>query len=537
LIEDWELTLAIKKRTVDEIGEAAAIEALNQVRAVHAAVSTVNTDKLEDRLLEIGEQLLVGDLTDRAARAVLRRELPRAGQRPDEALVDKAQDKTEQLVARAHSLDESYLAIQGPPGTGKTYSSAHMICAIIKEHRDAQARGENPQRVGVMGPSNAVVDHLLVSVAKTWNELHPDEAPLQVLRKRGRSHTDASLVRLGEKFSEHGATFAFNADNAAVGKWTVGRSRDYKGVQFDIIGGTSWLFAHTGFAEPITAVTETDKPLSHLFVDEAGQLTMGALLPAISAADNIVLVGDPQQLPQVTRGSHPVGVNVSALRHLMGPAKTIDEHRGTLLDITRRMHPSICDYVSSTTYDGQLAPALDPTECDTSAQRVVDPPEIIGTEAGCVWHSLDHTTCSTKSVEEAAAIVEIVRALKGKRAVDQHGDEYLIESKHFVVIAPYNDQVELLKGALDAEGVEEVGTVDRFQGREAPIAIYSLTSSNRTRAPRGIGFLLDPNRMNVAVSRARTLSIIVGSRHLLDSAARSVDDVGRLNALAAFVEA
>ncbi|MCW2922665.1 MAG: protein of unknown function, putative recB domain [Thermoleophilia bacterium] len=528
-----EVTLTMSKGQADKLGVAAPRRLLTQLAAVHAQVSPIPTDSLEQRLLEIAEQLQAGRIEDPVVRAVLERELPRAGQAAGADLVDGSSDLVPQLVQRAGQLDGSYLAVQGPPGTGKTYSSSRMICAAIMAQREG---GDERQRIGVMGPSNAVVDHLIVGVAEAWAELYPDAEPLRVLRKRGVSHSDESIERLAAKVEAQGACFACTDGGETVGKWTVGRSQPHKGVHFDLIGGTAWLFASPKFAEPITTVTGTDKPLSHLFVDEAGQLTMASLLPAAAAAERVVLVGDPQQLPQVTKGSHPAGANVSALRHVMGDARTIDPSRGVLLDTTRRMHPAICEYVSRTTYEGQLRAAREPGSCDTSAQRIVAPPLIVGTEAGCVWSPVEHTSCATKSVEEGDRIVELCEALLGLEAIDQRGDTFTLEPKHFLVIAPYNDQVDLLRERLAPLGISEVGTVDRFQGREAPVAICSLTSSTRDRAPRGIGFLLDPNRLNVAVSRARTLSIVVGSPHLLESTAKTVEDVERLNALAAFVE-
>ncbi len=269
-----------------------------------------------------------------------------------------------------------------------------------------------------------------------------------------------------------------------------------------LLGGTAWLFARG----------ELDCALDYLFIDEAGQVSLADALAMGTAARNVVLVGDPLQLAQVLQGSHPDGAGASVLAHLLGGHATIPEDRGVFLERTFRLHPDVCGYISEEFYEGRLR--HDPR---TEARGTP-----LGT--GLRFVPVEHEGRTQESAEEAAAVeAQIARLLAaGVAAAD------------VMVVAPYNAQVNLLRERLP--GAVRVGTVDKFQGQEATIVLYSLASSSGDDVPRGLEFLLSRNRLNVAISRAQCLAYLVASPRLLEVNCRTIDQMRLANALCRFVE-
>jgi hypothetical protein len=273
-------------------------------------------------------------------------------------------------------------------------------------------------------------------------------------------------------------------------------------LEWPLAAGTGWLFAHPAF----------DATLDYLFVDEGGQVSLADALAMGTCARNLVLLGDPNQLGQVLQGTHPEGAAASVLEHLLGEEGTIPEDRGVFLERTFRLHPDVCRYISEAFYDGRLA-------WDPSTEARTTP---FGT--GVRYLPVEHEGRRQEAPEEAERIrVEIARMLAaGMRAED------------FKVVAPYNAQVNLLRQVLPAE--VPVGTVDKFQGQEAEVVFYSLASSSGEDIPRSLEFLFSRNRLNVAISRARCLSVLVASPRLLEVDARTVEHMRLANALCRFVE-
>jgi uncharacterized protein len=228
-----------------------------------------------------------------------------------------------------------------------------------------------------------------------------------------------------------------------------------------------------------------------------------------------VLLGDPQQLPQVVQGTHPAGADASALGHLLGDADVIPPHLGYFMDQSRRMHPNVCEPVSRLSYSGLLHAH------PTAARRGV-----AGLEAGLYLNEVDHEHNITSSPEEAAAVVDVVRSLMGRMWTDGDHSRALNDSD-ILVVAPYNLQVRVVRRALALAGYEEVrvGTVDRFQGQEAPVVVTTMTSSSAVDLPRGLDFLLSRNRLNVALSRAQAVAVIVCSPRLVEADIRGVEQL------------
>jgi predicted RecB family nuclease len=369
-------------------------------------------------------------------------------------------ETAEAITAALLDLDSSYLAVHGPPGTGKTFTSAEVIARLVGDHR---------WRVGVVAQSHAVVENLLDGVVAAGAD------PERVGKKRARE--GAAWSQIAEKDYP-----AFIAEDGGC-----------------VIGGTAWDFANDGRVPR--------QSLDLLVVEEAGQFNLANTIAVASAARNLLLLGDPQQLPQVSQGTHPEPVNESALGWLVEGHHTLPPERGYFLEVSYRMHPEVCRPVSRLSYDGRLV-AYE----KVSAARRLD-----GVAPGVRVLAVEHTGNSTESPEEADTIITEISAMLGAPWTDEDGTVALGQ-QHILVVTPYNAQVVLLRRRLDAAGLPDVqvGTVDKFQGRQAPVVFVSMTASSIDDVPRGIGFLLNRNRLNVAISRAKYAAVMVRSARLTD---------------------
>ncbi len=402
-------------------------------------------------------------------------------------LVAPGESAVAAAVRLVQHLDRSYLAIQGPPGSGKTYAGAQMIRALVRARK----------KVGVTAVSHKVICNLLEEVR--------DQA--------SRAGESIALARKGDEDDEpmDGVrTITGNAE--ALDAITTQTTQ--------VLGGTAWLWAKEATAGAVDV----------LFVDEAGQMSLANVLALSQAADSIVLLGDPQQLEQPQKGSHPDGVDVSALQHVIGSAQTMPPERGIFLPETWRLAPTICRFTSEVFYEGKLQPRGDLANQSLTG---VEPFE----GAGLWLVPVEHTGNQNASNEEVQVVVDLVDRLlaPGSHWVDRHGVECQLTASDFRVVAPYNAQVSRLKSALASRGVP-VGTVDKFQGQEAPVVIYSMASSRPEDAPRGMEFLYSLNRLNVATSRARCAAIVVASPALFEPECRTPRQMQLANALCRFRE-
>ena len=290
-----------------------------------------------------------------------------------------------------------------------------------------------------------------------------------------------------------------------------------------MVAGTPWFFASTAMR---------DNPVDVLVVDEAGQLGLADTLAATISAANVILLGDPQQLPQVSQASHPNGAGASALEHVLGDDRTMSADRGVLLDVTWRMHPRVCKFISDTFYEGKL----------TSHESCAGQSTAAG--VGLRWLRADHAGRSTESPEEAELVAKTIGDLMGKDWTDQKGVTRPLTADDFIVVTPYNDQRRLIESVLAADrsmaglkaSAVEVGTVDKFQGREAAVVVFSMATSSKEFMPRTSDFLFSKNRLNVAISRARCLAYVICTDELLDTRARTVEEMALISALCSFVE-
>jgi superfamily I DNA and/or RNA helicase len=282
--------------------------------------------------------------------------------------------------------------------------------------------------------------------------------------------------------------------------------------ELQLLAGTSFLFSRE----------ELDQHVDTLFVDEGGQFALGDALAVGTAARNLVLLGDPNQLPQVSQGAHPPGANASVLSHLLGEHETVQPEMGIFLEHTWRMRPEVNAYVSETFYEGRLEPA------EVCWRRSV------ADGAGLRFVEIEHDGNRTQSPEEAAFVRDEIERLRGTPYRDEDGERTL-EPDDFIVVAPYNAHVRCLRQHIPDERIR-IGTVDKFQGQQAAVVFFSMATSGGEDVPRGLDFLFSRNRLNVAASRAKCLSYVVASARLLEVTCRTIEQMRLVNALCRFVE-
>jgi hypothetical protein len=387
-------------------------------------------------------------------------------------------------VRIALDLDHSVFPVQGPPGAGKTYTGARMICALARDGK----------RIGVTANSHKVIrnllDEVIVAAANEGLQIH-------CIQKVTDKEDDLPTLQFTTKNEV--------ALDALGGSCAVG-------------GGTSFFWARP----------DARLCVDVLFIDEAAQMSLADVLAVSQAAKSIVLLGDPRQLEQPIQGSHPDGVGVSALDHVLGPHATVPPDRGLFLEETWRLHPLICAFNSELFYDGRLK-----SRPDLGRQEIKSSGRLKG--AGLRYLPIEHTGNQSSSSEEANAIRDLVSEILriGTTWVDRLGAESAVALEDFLIIAPYNAQVFELQERLPGA---RIGTVDKFQGQEAPIVIYSMTTSSHSDAPRGMEFLYSSNRLNVATSRAKCICIVVASPRLFEPECRTPRQMQLANAFCRYSE-
>lgn len=437
----------------------------------------------------IGTEVLAKALRDviadqcgqRAYRAVddlLSRSSPRLETGP----LGPVADPVAGTVAAVGAMDETVLPIQGPPGTGKTYVTARAILSLVRKGA----------RVGVASNSHEAIRNVLMGCL---GALEDDDLPLtlDLLHKVGREddgYPDDCPIRRTD-----------NNDEAARGT--------------NVVGATAWFFCRE----------ENVQAFDWLFVDEAGQVGLANMAAMGRAARNIVLVGDPRQLPQVVQGAHPDPANLSCLDWMLGDHATVPPDRGVFLGTTRRMHPAVNRFISEQVYEGRLT-----SHPDTRNQAVA------GTQfpdSGAFWVPVPHDGNAQISPEEVVAISKACSDLLAGTWTDQEGTTRPLAPQDIIVVAPYNAQVNALRDALPKD--IRVGTVDKFQGQEAPVCIVSMTASSAEETTRGMEFLLSLNRINVAVSRAKALALVFGAPRLREAKCETIEQMRLVNTLCALM--
>ena len=429
-----------------------------------------------------------GPRSNRAADDLLSRNPPRFHD-PSPLPLGEDTEALDGLITAARAMNQSVLPVQGPPGTGKTYVAARAILALVQDGK----------RVAVSSNSHAAIRNVLMGCV---DPLRTDEIGLT-----------ADDVHIAHKISSRESDLPDEVRRAISCVTSNSAGAIYSA---HVVGGTAWLFSRN----------EIEGTFDYLFVDEAGQVSLANLVAMSNAADNLVLIGDPRQLPQVVQGAHPHPANLSCLDWMLGEGQNVDPARGIFLPETWRMHPDLCAYISSQFYEDRLA-----SHPSTALQSV----EARGLPRSGAWRvPVDHEGRAQNCPEEVEAIRDTIERLLAGAWTDRDGSSRPICERDIIVVAPYNAQVNELTDALPAI---RVGTVDRFQGQEAPVALVSMTASSSEETSRGLDFLLSRERLNVAVSRGKGLSLVFASPRLLHTHCATVEQMRLVNALCALPDA
>jgi predicted RecB family nuclease len=445
----------------------------------------VDTQVLADSLMRIGEYVadhgMEGEGEHRAARDLLMAVVPRLR---GQGLQLDGEGALSAAIRIALNLESSVFPVQGPPGAGKTYTGARMICALAREGKT----------VGITANSHKVIRNLLDGVVVAARE---QAVPIGCIQKISEKEDDLPNLR-------------FTTDNAA---FLGALSSDCQ-----VGGGTAWFWARPDASSSVDV----------LFIDEAAQMSLANVLAVSQAAQSIVLLGDPRQLEQPIQGSHPDGVDVSSLDHILGPHATVPADRGLFLAETWRLHPLICAFNSELFYESRLHP-----RAGLENQTIRSRGSLHG--AGLRYLPVVHQGNQSSSREEADQVRDLVAEILagGTTWVDREGGEAPVGMEEILIIAPYNAQVFELQERIPGA---RVGTVDKFQGREAPIVIYSMTTSSHSDAPRGMEFLYSANRLNVATSRAKCICVVVASPRLFEAECRTPRQMQLANAFCRYLE-
>lgn len=482
-LDDHNRTIDLKRGTASQVPHPTALVPFDIVG------STVLSDSLFRFASHVAEHGIAGAGQFQPARELLLRQRPRGLGKFDGTLVGEDGQLTPSAKALVRSLarETSVLPIQGPPGSGKTFTGGRMIVELVSQGR----------RVGVTAASHKVVSTLLREVCSAAKQSGVRVGMIQKANE-GDECEDASVIKA-------------ESNEAVLDALTKGSAR--------VAAGSAWLWAREEMANSVDV----------LFVDEAGQMSLANVLAASPSATSIVLLGDPQQLDQPQKGVHPPGADVSALSHLLNGRATIADDQGIFLTETRRLHPDVCAFTSEIFYEGRLM-----ARPENAQQRLnaTDPLGGTGLRFAPVEHSGNQNE-SPEEVEKVAATVEAL--LKGRASwTNKKGETHALTLGDILVVAPYNAQVSALIDRLPRGS--RVGTVDKFQGQEAPLVLYSMATSTPEDAPRGMEFLYSLNRLNVAVSRARCVAVIVASPALFQVQCKTPRQIELANAFCRYLE-
>lgn len=479
---------------IDPVSGVMGIRKTAKTLAIHpVSVYTyeiVDSSELADSLLRIGEHVVANGLSEaepyRVACDLLLRRAPRLAK--DSALLNEGEPTMDAAKRLVSALDGTALAIQGPPGAGKTFTAARMILEALPQGK----------RVGVTATSHKVIRKLLEDVQ-------------EAAREAGRASVSC-VHKISEKEKRELPEWLREETGNAEALDVIHR----RGCE--VLAGTAWLWARED------AVGAVDL----LFVDEAGQMSLANALAIAPATRNLILLGDPQQLEQPLQGSHPVGADISALEHLLEGEKTIRRDKGLFLEETRRLHPSICTFTSEVFYESRLE-----SRDGLENQRINGHPWL--GQSGLRYLPVKHDGNQNSSVEEVEYVAGLIGGLLAPEVnwIDDKDARHPLSPEHILIVAPYNAQVAALSRRLPGM---RIGTVDKFQGQQAPVVIYSLTTSTPADAPRGMEFLYSLHRLNVAISRAKAMSILVASPKLLEPECKTPRQLQLANALCRYVE-
>lgn len=450
----------------------------------------VRPDPIPGAIETIAQRYLASSDSIDAILDFLHRAVPRiAGIVQGQEIVSNSPN-TDRLAATLNAvvgMQNTCLTIQGPPGTGKTYTASHVIAQLMRDGK----------KVGITSNSHKAINNLLIGAAKVCKEKSIAGSFVCT------SNTDKQLEDLDVSITTNGMLIEHMAPST-------------------VVGTTAWGFCRG----------DLEKQFDYLFVDEAGQVSVANLVGMSRATHNIVLIGDQMQLGQPTQGSHPGESGLSVLDYYMGTRATIPDNQGIFLGITWRMHPNVNQFISEAIYEGRLHAAK-----GNENQLIRVPNGYAGAldqEADVVVVPVEHTGNTQASDEEVEQIAKLTQELIGRTKISKTGAETKVGWQDILYVAPYNFQVNKLKNRLaqlPGGAAAQIGSVDKFQGQEAAIVFLSMCSSDANESARGLDFLFDERRLNVAVSRAKSLAVIVMNPSLATTRVANPDQMKKVNVL------
>ena len=450
----------------------------------------INTDTLENRLCDITEAYFHTRQLPKLLLTIINQANPRFTGQQSPLPISRIQypdndDYLFAIITAVKAMDDSCLCIQGPPGAGKTYTAKNIIKALVQQGK----------RIGVMSNSHAAIMNLLKPLI--------EELP------------ETAISKIGGYGPQKDFNAQFSFEDYALFEYRQGmtftKAKPY--AHYQIVGATVY-----GFANDVSY----DEPVDYLFVDEASQVALANLIAVSGAAKNIILMGDQMQLEQPIQGSHPGQSGASALEFMLMDHAVIPDDKGIFLERTYRMHPAVCAPLSEIVYEGKLQ-----ADADNSKQLITIPkPKLITQSHGILSVAVQHEGNTQSSEEEVLVVQRLIAELKTGTFTNKKGQQKPITDADILVIAPYNMQVNLLIEKLGSS--LKIGTIDKFQGQEAPVVIISMAVSNIEESPRGLDFVFDINRLNVAVSRAQALAIIVANEGLEQCKVNSLEQMAKV---------
>ena len=458
-----------------KIKRGMAKEKLPQILSVGPG-GPIDSKLLRSAVYRFADKMIQSKDVNNCISDLLKRSIPKIkGKNPGDAIIisDNLQNEVIQVII---NMDRSYLFIQGPPGTGKTYISSHIIVELMKQGK----------RVGVTSNSHRAIHNLLSRIES-------------VAKEKDFSFSGVKKASTSNKETYFEGSYIKNETKT-----------NNISLEANLLAGTAWLFAHEYFVDQ----------LDYLFIDEAGQVALANVVAMSTSTKNLILIGDQMQLGQPVQGTHPGDSGLSVLEYLLGNESTIPIEKGIFLSETRRLRPSICKFISEAFYDGRLIAHKD------TINRILNLKNCGLPNEGIKFIDVEHEGCSQKSIEEGNVINEIYHQLLNQE-IDDSGMIRQITEKDILVVTPYNVQVNYLRSILPKNA--RVGTVDNFQGQEAPIVIISMVTSSAEYLPRNIEFLYSKNRLNVAISRAQCLAIIIANPKLLEVPCKTIEQIKMVN--------
>jgi predicted RecB family nuclease len=456
----------------------------------------VNSQKIIDAIRRFIESVIKGEKKYKATYEFLKKNYPKIKNIKEGDAIVKEGDFLKESFKAVESMDNSYLYFQGPPGVGKTHTAAHIIIELIKKSN----------KIGITANSHKVIFNLLDKIEELTINGNDD---FTFTGYHKGSSSDPEKKYVDGKFIKH-----ISGSKKISGKSFDKMDLEFESLDADLFSGTAWCFSRPA----------CDEKLDYIFIDEAGQLTTADVLAISLSAKNVVIIGDQMQLSSPISAVHPGESGKSLPEYLLEGKDTISLDKGIFIDKSRRLHPKLRQFISENFYDERLK-NFDFTE---KRKIIFSNKKDLLPETGIVMVDANHKNmCRQKSEEEGKLVKDYYNRLLGSTFLDENNSKKIMNEEDILVVAPYNVQVNYLKSILPKGA--KVGTIDKFQGQQAPATIISMTTSDPESLPRNVDFFFSRNRLNVAISRSQCLSIVIMNKKILEIACKKIEHIHLVN--------